>query len=94
MPSLVLQVSRKQTRQPVQIFLRGHLWMMLSQKRGPLVPWRPAASRITKVGGRWQGAPHLFFYTHIMTWGTSSQRAFSSPLRDSRSSQPSSAKLA
>lgn len=44
-------------RQHVQTSLRGRLWMMLSQKQGPLVPWRPEASRITKVGSNGQVTP-------------------------------------
>lgn len=61
MLSPVPQVSRKQTRQHVQTFLRGRRWMMLSQKQGLLVPWRPEASRITKVGNNRQVIPITAF---------------------------------
>lgn len=71
MPSLVPRVSRKQMRQLVQTFLRGHQWMMLSQKQGLLVPWRPAASRITKVGRYWKDVP--CFYTQYCDLGPISQ---------------------
>lgn len=59
MPSPVPQVSRKQMRQHVQTSLRGRQWMMSSQKQGRLVPWRPEASRITKVGSDGQFIPLL-----------------------------------
>lgn len=66
MPSPVPQVSRKQMRRHVQTFPRGHLWMTLSQKQDLRVPWRLAASRITKVGRYWKVFP--FFIPSIMTW--------------------------
>lgn len=68
MPSLAPPASRKQMRQHVRTFLRGHLWMTLSRKQGLLVHWRPAASRITKVGKHWQH-PLLFFHAQYQDLG-------------------------
>lgn len=64
MPSPVPRVSRKQMRQHVRTFLRGPLWMTLTRKQGLLVRWKPAASRITKVGRYWQPPPLLYTQYH------------------------------